>query len=97
MPNMGSLVSSHNTKLLKQDNPKPDQGCNCKGGPNKCPLSTPECTKDSVIYVASVSSLDSTEHYTGLTGGPFKKRWYKHRQDFTKPENKTSTKLSTHV
>ena len=66
---MGALVSSHNNRMLKKDNIPPAAGCNCKDGPNACPLTPPECQKDSVIYVASVDSPDGVEHYTGLTGG----------------------------
>ena len=95
---MGSLVSTHNTKLLMKDDPKPVQGCNCRGGPTNCPLPTQDCQKDKVIYVASVSTQDSTEHYTGLTGGTFKKRWYKHNnEDFEKRENENNTRLSAYI
>ena len=95
MPNMGTLVSSHNSKLLRQNNTPPDQGCNCQGGPNTCPLAVPECKKRSVVYVASVESTDGVEHYTGLTGGAFKNRWYQHMSDIN--NNKTSTTLSSHI
>ena len=80
-----------------KDNSQPAQGCNCRGGPTNCPLSTPECQKDKVIYVASVSTQDGTEHYTGLTGGTFKKRWYKHNGDFEDRERENSTRLSAHI
>ena len=47
------------------------------------------------MYVASVESTDGVEHYTGLTGGAFKNRWYKHMSDIN--NNKTSTTLSSHI
>ena len=54
MPNMSSLVSSHNVKLLqKDDHQQQPQGCNCQGGPHTCPLTPAECQKDNVIYVAT--------------------------------------------
>ena len=89
-------VGRHNTKLL-QSNPEVQQpqGCNCQGGPDTCPLTPAECQKDNVIYVASVTSLGGVEHYTGLTGNTFKKRYNKHNADFRKNENKT--RLSTHI
>ena len=63
MPDMGSIVSSHNTKLLQRDpNQQQVQGCNCQGGPGTCPLTPAECQKDKVIYVASVESVDGVEH-----------------------------------
>ena len=97
MPNMGSLVSRHNTKLLMEDNPVQVQGCNCQGGPTNCPLPTPECQKDNVIYVASVATQNNTEHYTGLTGGTFKNRWLKHESSFRKQNSNNKTTLSTHI
>ena len=95
MPNMGALVSNHNNKLLKKDNISPNPGCNCTDGPDTCPLTPPECQKDSVIYVASVDSPDGMEHYTGLTGGPFKKRWSAHNSDIN--NNNAKTRLSSHI
>ena len=72
MPNMGSLVSMHSTRLLMEDRVQQSQGCNCLNGPDSCPLTPAECTckKDKVIYVASVSTQNSIEHehYTGFTG-----------------------------
>ena len=93
---MSSIVGRHNTKLL-QSNPEVQQpqGCNCQGGPDTCPLTPAECQKNNVIYVASVTSPDGVEHYTGLTGNTFKKRYNKHNADFRKNENKT--RLSTHI
>ena len=97
MPNMGSLVSKHNTKLLSEKDTKQVEGCNCKDGPLTCPLTTPECQKDNVIYVASVSNQNNTEHYTGLTAGTFKKRWYKHNSSFDKEKYRNNTTLSAHI
>ena len=97
MPNMGSLVSKHNTKLLMEEKPQQAQGCNCTGGPTTCPLPAPECQKESVIYVASVSEQNNTEHYTGITGGTFKKRWDKHRSTFKHAEKRNDTTLSAHI
>ena len=98
MPNMSSLVSSHNVKLLQKDeHQQQPQGCNCQGGPGTCPLTPAECQKDNVIYVASVTSPDGVEHYTGLTSNTFKKRWSKHEGDFRNTKDKHNTRLSTHI
>lgn len=98
MPNMGSIVSSHNNKLLQRDTAQQQaRGCNCQGGPDSCPLTPAECQKDKVIYVASVESVDGVEHYTGLTGNTFKKRWYKHESDFRNTSGKHNTRLSTYI
>ena len=96
MPNMSSIVSSHNTRLLNSDSTQQqEEGCNCKDGPDTCPLNPAECKKSSVIYVGSVTSTEGVEHYTGLTGGSFKKRWLQHQSDFRLKQKKTT--LSTHV
>ena len=68
-----------------------------RGGPTNCSLPTPECQKDNVIYVTSVSTQDSTEHYTGLTGATFKKRWYQHNHDFRNTDKRNSTTLSAYI
>ena len=94
---MGSLVSTHNTKMLSEDNVGQVEGCNCQDGLTTCPLTTPECQKDSVIYVASVSTQNSTEHYTGLTGGTLKKRWYQHNTNFNNQDDRNKTTLGAHV
>ena len=96
MPNMSSIISKHNTKLLQSDpGVQQPQGCNCQGGPDTCPLTPAECQKNNVIYVASVTSLDGVEHYTGLTGNTYKKRYNAHNADFRNNDNKT--RLSTHI
>ena len=98
MPNMSSLVSSHNVKLLQKDeHQQQPQGCNCQGGPGTCPLTPAECQKDNVIYVASVTSPDGVEHYTGLTSNTFKKRWSKHEGDFRNTKDKHNNRLRTHI
>ena len=96
MPNMSSIVSSHNTRLLNSDSTQQqEEGCNCKDGPDTCPLNPAECKKSSVIYIAFVTSTKGVEHYTGLTGCSFKKRWLQHESDFRLKQKKTT--LSTHV
>ena len=95
---MSSIVSRHNTKLLNSENIQQQEdgcNCNCQDGPDTCPLTPAECKKRSVIYVASVTSADGVEHYTGLTGDSFKKRWTQHNGDFR--HNRKTTTLSTYI
>ena len=93
---MSSIVSSHNTKLLNSGSAQQEEkGCNSIDGPETCPLDPAECKKSSVIYVASVTSTEGVEHYTGLTGGSFKKRWSAHESNFRLKQKKTT--LSAHV
>ena len=98
MPNMRSVVSGHNAKLLREDQPQQEtQGCNCQGGLDSCPLTPAECQKDNIIYVTSVTTQDGVEHYTGLSGNTFKKRWGTHKGDFRHPDRKHSTRLSSYI
>ena len=93
---MSNIVSSHNTKLLNSGSTQQqEEGCNCENGPETCPLNPAECKKSSVIYVASVTSTEGVEHYTGLTGGSFKKRWSQHESDFRRKQKNTT--LSAYV
>ena len=58
-----------------------------------------ECRQQGVVYKASVIERTSgkTETYTGLTGRKLIDRWKEHEKDFEKPENRTSTMLSSHI
>ena len=93
MKNMGQVISSHNQKVQNDSNhvaeEEPEPFCNCQ--PSKkaqCPLPG-QCHTDrngrveSVVYRAKITRQDTgaVEYYTGLTGGMFKKRWYKHIAD----------------
>ena len=44
-----------------------------------------------------MTSEDGVEHYTGLSGNSFKKRWTKHKADFRNRKDEHSTTLSSHV
>ena len=72
--------------------------CKCEGGPPDCPVKG-DCRKTGVVYQASVEETQTgrIETYTGLTGRKFITRWKEHETDFEKPQNRTSTKLSSHI
>ena len=63
--------------------------------PKSCPVNG-ECLTESVIYSASVNSINSSMTYIGLTGDSFKTRFNGHTATFRKRESNMST-LSTHV
>ena len=107
---MSQVVKSHNSKIL---NPvamaQPHQPrCNCQAGQRQdCPLPG-QCAVDSegkvesVIYWCEVTRTDTgaKETYTGLTGGPFKTRWYAHCTDirkYDKDNPRQGTSLSRYV
>ena len=99
MPNMATTIASHNSKVLREDNPvlQPKM-CSCEGGTPCCPVQG-ACEQTGVVYRASVTETTSgkIETYTGLTGRAFIDRYKEHEKDFEKISNKTSTKLSSHV
>ena len=93
MKNMNQIISSHNAKVQAEHSETLEDTiepcCNCqKSKKGECPLPG-QCHTDqygrveSVIYRAEITREDTgaTEHYTGLTGGPFKARWYGHMND----------------
>ena len=97
MPNMGRVISKHNSQVSKKEMDVPPPGCNCRGGPSKCPVGG-KCLTQGVVYQATVVREDngSTETYTGLTARTFKRRLYEHNQDFNH-QKREGTTLSNHV
>ena len=111
MKNMSQVVNSHNSKILKDPAAavQPHQPhCNCQARHKQdCPLPG-QCAVDSegkvesVIYRCEVTRTDTgvKETYTGLTGGPFKTRWYGHCTDirnYDKDNPKQGTSLSRYI
>ena len=99
MPNMGQIISKHNTNILNQkDQPDPPPRCSCRGGPLNCPLGG-GCEVKEVVYCAKITRLDTNviEFYTGLTGGTFKARLYQHHSDFRHAKNEHKTCLSKYI
>ena len=103
MPNMAQMLAKHNSKVIAKSRPAPTtkEGCNCQDKP-ACPLPG-KCQTPGVVYQATVTTTDpgnnnAMETYTGLTGGPFRKRHYGHADDM-KEENKDKpgTTLSRYI
>ena len=96
-PNISSIVSAHNKKVLKGTPQNQEVRCNCRVKSN-CPLDG-KCLDKSVIYKCHVKSnpQDDGFHYIGLTEGTFKKRWYNHCLDFKNESKEKSTELSKHI
>ena len=96
MPNMKSVIAKHNCKVKKQNEEQIQPGCNCSGTLGTCPLDG-KCLVTNVVYKAKVVDNDTTtQTYTGLISTTFKKRFYKHRTTFEKPNHEPTT-LSNHV
>ena len=81
-PNMGTVISAQNAKLLKPPGQDETKTCNCRTKEN-CPVNG-KCLKTEVIYRAKVIEENGNEQtYTGLTCNSFKERWDKHNFTFT--------------
>ena len=93
LPNMGSTISKHNKKILKND--QYVARCQCKHKPT-CPI--PEkCATDKVIYRATVNTPNDVEIYVGLTAGSFKARFSKHKSDFNLPDKHEGDRIELYI
>ena len=92
MPNMSSVIASHNKKILGQSKEQLEAGCNCRKGTN-CPLEG-KCLTASLIYKATVEVGQSTKYYIGQASTSFKTRYNNHKSSFKNQNHQKSTKLS---
>ena len=99
LPNISSIISSHNKKILNANDPgEPNErSCNCQKK-NSCPLNG-NCLDKELIYRCKIQNptTNAEKFYIGLTANTFKQRWYGHNHTFKYEEKKTSTELSNHV
>ena len=99
MTNMAQVLAKHNAKVIAKTRPAPPvfEGCNCQDKP-ACPMPG-KCQTPGVVYKATITANNNTtETYTGLTGGPFRKRHYGHVNDMKQEnEEETGTTLSRHI
>jgi len=95
MPNISSIISSHNRKVLGQTNNITEEGCNC---PRRtiCPVDG-KCLTKSVIYKAEVKVGNSSANYIGLASTTFKTRYNNHNSNFRNISARKCTKLASHV
>ena len=95
-PSMNTIISSHNAKVTKTKQVVAAPGCNCRGGVGVCPLDG-RCLVPSLVYKATVSSVDGVKSYIGQAASTFKLRYNNHMNSFTNPAKKRSTALSSYV
>ena len=98
MPNIKSIISSHNRKTLDPKAPIPNENertCNCIKK-DQCPLQQ-KCLTKNVIYKATITTAnpDTEKEYIGLCETTFKKRYANHKKSFNHEKYKNSTTLST--
>ncbi|XP_047143824.1 leucine-rich repeat and coiled-coil domain-containing protein PF3D7_0703800 [Hydra vulgaris] len=95
MPNVKSLINTHNNKILHSDKNKTSKKCNCIDK-NICPLNN-QCLFSNIVYQATVSSGDpqcKDKVYFGISETTFKLRYANHLKSFNAPKYKNDTELS---
>ena len=96
MPNMDSIVKTHNTKILKKKDEadaKEEKACNCRDKAS-CPLGN-DCLKTNVVYKATVQHENKISNYIGMTENSFKTRYTQHKSSLKHSKNRTQTELSS--
>ena len=98
-PNMKTIISGHNAKILKKASEKGEEtpkGCNCQISVRQnCPMPG-RCREETLIYKATIETLDSTERYIGMTENSFKSRYGGHKGNLEDKDKEGSTTLSTY-
>ena len=100
MSNMGSIIASHNAKILSPPPAAtPAITCICNSS-NPCPLGG-ECLTGCIVYKATVSvptvPSEPTKIYYGLTEPEFKTRYYSHKTSFKHANKRHATELSIYM
>ena len=95
LPNMQSIISGHNKKVLGSGQRLVEKGCNCRV-PRDCPLDG-RCLSNDVIYKNTVTSSDGVREYIGLTSTSFKTRFTAHKASFCHSNKAHCTALSSHI
>ena len=90
MENIGSVINSHNKKILGEREELVREGCNCQQGEHRgnCPLNG-ECLTKNVMYEALITSNLTNygeKKYKGVTYNPFKTRLGNHEKAFPNEE-----------
>ena len=94
LPNMKTIISKHNGKILKEENHNPPP-CLCP--PEQCPVEG-KCENTGVVYQATLKYQgDKEDKYVGLTARSFKSRHTEHYRNFQNRNPKNSTTLSRKI
>ena len=100
MPNIGSVISSHNKKILEDRKPLERGSCNCqRRHRDDCPFDG-ECLTGNAMYEAEISSTEEDypgNVYIGITEPPIKGRLGNHARDCNNEEYANTTELSKEV
>ena len=98
MPNIKTIIGSHNRTILSKDNIVSKKNCNCVNK-SACPLFN-KCLSNNIVYQATVCS-DKPEYkekvYIGSSATTFKFRCANHLKSFNTNRYKNDTELSKEV
>ena len=98
-PNMASILTAHNRKLIDEKRTKKEQNqnCNCRGGVDRCPMQG-RCLTSAIVYKATVTAEDGEQKtYIGSTDRTFKERFYGHTADMKNKEHRKNTTLAGYI
>ena len=95
MPNMASIITKHNNKILNKKGEAQDKTCNCRDKSN-CPMDC-NCLKKCIVYKAEVSSSLETKSYLGTAEDTFKTRFNNHKKSFKHRAYEKETELSKYI
>ena len=97
MPNVATIISSHNKAFLQKEATKLDPlPCHCRDKSN-CPLDG-RCREKSLAYKATVHLSNSNAMmYYGLCVTAFKSRYYNHLQSLKHRHKASATELSKYI
>ena len=97
LPNVASIIHAHNKKILYNNQPSNNAGCNCVQKEN-CPLNG-NCLVRSTVYCGKVTNDNENNgsYYIGCTEKTFKDRQYKHRNSFKYESKNNKTELSKYI
>ena len=70
MSNVKSIITSHNTHIIKKSQPQEisAENCNCRNK-HTCPLQNKCMSKEDIVYKATINAANTqdTKHYTGMS------------------------------
>ena len=80
MNNVRSIITSHNTRIIRKSQTQVTSvdNCNCRNK-EACPLQN-KCMNKDIVYKATISTSNAndTKHYIGMTSSTFKERYRNH-------------------
>ena len=95
MPNVGSIIKSHNKKLTNAEN-KQTKHCNCRKK-QECLLEG-KCRSEDIIYKCVVTATGRPRKvYLGTAEGDFQQRYYNHKKSFRNRKYANETSLSKYI